>query len=80
MQEITRTRALRCAYRTDAENTLIRQRAQVRAMSDDELVWRVQRRIRDMLGELDFESLTPRECYDLMGLLKQMLDRRGGSC
>jgi hypothetical protein len=55
---------------------LIRRQAEM--ATNDELREEALRRIRNILTKLDPETLTLRECGDLLGLLNEMMDRRGG--
>ena len=50
--------------------------AQLRALSDEELLREAQRRISDIMDELHLVDLTLEECRDLLGLLTSMMDRR----
>jgi hypothetical protein len=59
-------------------HALIRQQAQVRRCSDEELRQEAQRRIRNIMGVLCLRDLTLPECGDLLGLLNEIIDRRGG--
>jgi hypothetical protein len=58
-------------------HVLIRQQAEVRRCSEEDLRQEAQRRIRNIMAVLCLRDLTLRECGDLLGLLNEMIDRRG---